>query len=66
MKDCRKLTPGKLDTFWCSTVSDIFILMPYLVFDSFFEIDLHKYSSKEIMRRNLLLAIRTCGEIDGD
>lgn len=32
----------------------------------FFEIDLPNYSSKEIMRKQLLIAIRFCGEIDTD
>lgn len=32
----------------------------------FFQIDLPKYSTKEIMRERILTAIRFCGEIDTD
>jgi len=32
----------------------------------FFQIDLPPYKSKEIMREKILIAIRTCGEVDTD
>lgn len=32
----------------------------------FFQIDLPPYPSKEIMKEKILIAIRTCGEIDTD
>ena len=30
------------------------------------QIDIPEYSDKEIFRKNLLIAIRFCGEVDGD